>query len=114
MSISNEAELLLQVEPLGGDLVVEVGKEEQLEGRILAVWQGDIGVPLGTLIQWAEGHAVRFFERGQVHVPQLAPGFYTVCLGTPAVIDPIAVEDWKHEGTCASGYLAAGSTLIFA
>ena len=112
LNVSKEAELLFQVEPQGGELVVDVGKEDSFEGRILAVWQGDIGLPLGTLIQWTEGHGVRFLEDGQVRIPQLAPGNYTVCLGAPTVIDPGEIEEWKKSrATCASGYLTAASAL---
>lgn len=78
----------------------------------LAVWQGDIGIPLSTFIRWAEGHGVRFLEEGKVRIPQLAPGYYTVCFGTPAVVDPRDIEEWKKSrANCASGYLAAASTL---
>lgn len=112
VSVSPEAELLLQVEPQGGELVVDVGEEDSFEGRILAVWQGDVGLPVGTLIRWTEGHGVRFLEGGKVRIPQLAPGNYTVCLGTPAVIDPGEIEEWqKSRATCASGYLNAASAL---
>ena len=47
-----------------------------------------------------------------MHIPQLAPGFYTVCLGAIAMIDPGEIEEWKKSrATCASGYLAAASAL---
>ena len=102
VNVSKEAEILLQVDSQGGELVIEVGKEDSFEGRILAVWQGDVGLPLGTLIRWAEGHGARFYDRGQVRVPKLAPGYYTVCLGTPAVIDPDDIEEWqKSRAACA-------------
>jgi hypothetical protein len=108
----SQSELLLQVEPQGGELVLDLGKEEALEGRILAVWQGDIGIPIGTLIRWTEGHGARFMDRGRVRIPQLAPGYYTACLGAPAMIDPAAIEEWKKgRANCASGYLAGASTL---
>ena len=108
--MTGDAELLLQVEPIGGELVVGVD-EESLEGRILAVWQGDIGIPLGTLVHWTEGLGKRFFDHSEVRIPQLAPGFYTVCLGAAAVIDPGAIEEWKGRGACVSGYLSAASNL---
>lgn len=112
VNISPQAELLLQVEPQGGELVVDVGKEDSFEGKVLAIWQGDIGIPLGILTRWAEGNGVRFLKDGQVRIPQLAPGSYTVCLGAIAVMDPAELEDWKKtRATCASGYLNAASTL---
>jgi hypothetical protein len=112
VNVSPEAELLLQVEPQGGDLVVDVGKADTFEGKVLAVWQGDIGIPLSTLIRWTEGNGVRFLEDGHVRIPRLAPGFYTVCLGTVEVIDPAEIEEWKtSRAACASGYLADASTL---
>lgn len=114
VTLAKEAKILLQVEPLGGELVIDLGKEEAEEafgGRILAVLQGGIGLPFGTMVHWAEGHGVRFFEHGRVRIPQLAPGSYTVCLGTPAVLDPSEIEEWKARSACASGYLSAGSTL---
>ncbi|MES1245439.1 MAG: carboxypeptidase-like regulatory domain-containing protein [Acidobacteriota bacterium] len=111
VALANETELLFPIEPLGGELIAHMGKDEDLGSRILAVWQGDIGIPLGTLIRWTEGHGVRFYEGGQMRIPQLAEGFYTVCLGAPAVVDSSAIEDWKSRGACSSGYLAAGSSL---
>lgn len=109
--LSSGAELLFQVEPNGGELRIEPDSKDALEHMVVAVWQGDIGIPLGILYNWAEGHGVRFIEGGRVRIPQLAPGFYTVCLGLPAVADPSAVDEWKSRGECASGYLSAGSTL---
>jgi hypothetical protein len=112
VNVSNQTELLFQVEPQGGELVIDLGKREPSVDGILAVWQGDIGIPLGTLIRWTEGHGVRFNDRGQVRIPQLAPGFYTVCLGAAAVTASSDLEEWKKSrSTCASGYLAGASSL---
>lgn len=111
VAAANEAELLFQVEPLGGELLVDVGKAEAFQGRILALWQGDIGISMATLIRWSEGHGARFLDGTQIRIPQLAAGFYTVCLGLPAVVDPSQIEEWKKQGACDSGYLAAGSSL---
>ena len=108
----DETELLLQVEPKGGELVVDLGKEDRLESGIFALWQGEVGIPVSTLIRWSEGHGVRFLNGVQVRIPQLAPGYYTVCLGPPAVLDPSGLEEWKKSrATCASGYLTASSAL---
>lgn len=112
VNVSDEAEILLQVEAQGGELLIDLGRDDAVEDKILAVWQGDIGIPLGTLIHWTEGLGARFHDRGQVHIPQLAPGFYTVCLGAPAVIDRAEIDEWKKSrGTCASGYLAGAAAL---
>lgn len=111
VTAASEAEFLFQVESLGGELLVDAGKADAFQGRILAVWQGDIGIPMGTLIRWSEGHGARFLDGSQVRIPQLAAGVYTVCLGVPAVIDSDQIETWKKQGICASGYLAAGSSL---
>lgn len=112
VNVSPEAELLLQVETEGGDLSVDVGEDTSLDNRILAVWQGDVGIPLGLLIRWAEGHGVRFWQEGRVRIPQLAPGSYTVCLGEVAVVDPREIEEWKKaRATCASGYLGPAAVL---
>lgn len=111
MNVSSNAELMLPVEPLGGDVVVNLGKSELADGGTLAVWQDDIGIPLGTLVRWTEGHGVRFQEASQVHLAQLAPANYTVCLGAAAVVAWSEAEAWKSQGKCASGYLAAGSVL---
>jgi hypothetical protein len=47
-----------------------------------------------------------------VRIPQLAPGFYTVCLGAAVVTASSDLEEWKKSrGTCASGYLAGASAL---
>jgi hypothetical protein len=112
VNVSSDAELMFQVEPEGGELAIDLGKKEPAEDGILVVWQEDIGIPIGTLIRWTEGHGVRFQDHGQVRIPRLAPGYYTVCLGATAVIAPSELEDWKkNRGKCASGYLAAASTL---
>ncbi len=112
VNVSSDADLMFQVEPEGGELAIDLGKKEPAEDGILVVWQEDIGIPIGTLIRWTEGHGVRFQDHGQVRIPQLAPGYYTVCLGATAVIAPSELEDWKkNRGKCASGYLAAASTL---
>lgn len=111
LNVSPGSDLLLQVEPLGGELVVDVGGGS-FDDKVLAVWQGEIGIPTGTLGRWAEGNGVRFQKEGRVHIPKLAPGSYTVCLGTIALIDPGEIGTWKKtRATCASGYLAASSTL---
>lgn len=112
VTVSSEAELLLQVEPQGGELVIDLGKEDLTKRGTLAVWQGNVGIPVSTLVHWTEGHGARFLDGSQVRVPQLAPGSYTVCVGAAAVIDPTEIEDWKKSrATCASGYLTAASAL---
>lgn len=112
VAVSNGAELLFQVEPQGGELVVDLGSEDLSRRGLLTVWQGNVGIPVSTLVRWTEGHGARFLDRGQVRVPQLAPGSYTVCVGAAAVIDPREIEEWKKSrATCASGYLAAASEL---
>jgi hypothetical protein len=113
MNVSSDVELTLQVEPQGGEVVVALGKSEPPDDRILAVWQDDIGIPVGVLASWTEGHGVRFrFEQGSlVQIPQLAPGNYTVCLGTAAMVASSELGGWKSRAKCASGYLAAASAL---
>jgi hypothetical protein len=111
VDVSSGADLLLQVEPSGGDVVVRLGKETGSDDRILAVWQDEIGIPFGTLAQWTEGHGVRFWQAGQYHLSQLAPGQYTVCLGAAAPSSPGESDAWKRQSSCASGYLAPGGTL---
>ncbi len=113
MNVSSDAELLFQVERLGGEVVVSPGKNEPSDGRILAVWQDDIGIPLGTLASWTEGHGVRFlFQQGnQMHLPQLATGYYTVCHGAVSMMVPGELDTWKSRASCASGYLTAASVL---
>jgi len=54
MNVSSNAELMLPVEPLGGDVIVNLGKSELADGGTLAVWQDDIGIPLGTLVHNVE------------------------------------------------------------
>jgi hypothetical protein len=112
VDVSSDAELLFQAEPQGGELVVALGTSEPAGSEILAIWQEDIGLPLGTLIRWAEGHGVRFKQGGQVRIPHLAPGSYTVCLGTPAVLASSDLDGWKKsQARCATGYLAVASAL---
>jgi hypothetical protein len=113
VNVSSDAELLFQVEPQGGDVVVNSGKNEPSADWQLVVWQDDIGIPVGILVRWAEGHGVRFaFQQGrEMRIPQLAPGRYTVCFGAAEVVAPSELEVWKSRSKCASGFLAAASTL---
>jgi hypothetical protein len=111
--LSDDAELLLQEEPSGGDVVVTFGKGQPAEGRILAVLQDDIGIPIGELVDWTEAHGAHLLLRpgNPVRIPQLASGSYTVCLGAATMVASSEVDAWKRRSSCASGYLAAGSTL---
>ncbi len=111
VNVSSDAEILFQVESSGGEVVMDLGKSGPPDGGILVVWQDDIGIPLGTLVRWTEGHGVRFQQGSQVHIPQLAPGYYAVCVGTAAIVASSDIDAWKTRGRCASGYLAAASTL---
>ncbi len=111
VNVSGDAEILFQVEPSGGEVVVALGKDEPSDSRILALWQDDIGIPTGTLVRWAEGHGARFRQDRQIHIPQLAPGNYTVCLGLAAMVSSSELEPWKSRASCASGYLAPASAL---
>ena len=110
-NVSSDADLLFQVEPSGGEVVVSLGKEAAAGDRILAVWQENIGIPFGTLAHWAEGHGARFRQGSQFHIPQLAPGNYTVCLGAAEVVASSELDAWKSRASCASGYLSAASAL---
>lgn len=111
--LSSGSDLLLQEEPSGGDVAVTFAKGEPADGKILAVLQDGIGIPLGELVDWTEAHGVHFLPQPgkQVLLPRLAPGTYTVCLGTAALVVANEVESWKKQASCASGYLAPGSTL---
>ena len=111
--LSNNAEILLQEEPSGGDLAVTFAKGEPTEGKILAVLQDGVGIPIGELVDWTEAHGAHLLpEPGkQVLIPRLAPGTYTACIGTAAIVATSEVENWKKQAGCASGYLAPGSTL---
>jgi len=107
----NDAETLFEVEPSGGDVVVKLGKEDSADNPILAVWQDDIGIPFGTLVRWTEGHGVRFWQGREIHIAQLAPGNYTVCLGGAEIVAASELNAWKTRAKCASGYLASASVL---
>jgi hypothetical protein len=68
---------------------------------------GQIGAPgeaLGT------SPRTRFRQGNQFHLPQLALGNYTVCLGA-AVMASSELDAWKDRASCASGYLSAASAL---
>jgi hypothetical protein len=110
VNAEGDGEILFQVEPQGGELMISRSRSGLEDGRLLTVWQNDIGIPYGLLAEWAEGHGARFLIQSgeQVHIPQLAPGAYTACLGAPSLVD---VEVWKSKAKCASGYLAPGATL---
>jgi carboxypeptidase family protein len=111
VNVASDAELLFQVEPLGGELVVTLGNGQTPDKEVFMLWQEDLGVPLGLLKEWAEGHGGRFWQEGQVRIPQLAPGSYTVCAGSPVVEVSRDSEAWKSRARCKTGYLAAGSSL---
>jgi hypothetical protein len=111
VNVASDADLLFQVEPSGGEVVVSLGKGEVSDDRILVVWQDNIGIPFGTLVRWTEGHGARFRQGNQFHLPQLAPGNYTVCLGAAAVVASSEIDAWKNRASCASGYLSAASAL---
>lgn len=112
VNVASDAELLFQVEPLGGELAVTLGNSETLEKEIFVLWQEDLAISLGMLREWAEGNGGLYWQAGRVRIPQLAPGSYTVCVGAPAlVVAPHELEAWKSRARCATGYLAAGSSL---
>ncbi len=111
VSVANDAELMLPVEPLGGEVIVDLGKREVLDTGVLLLWQDEIRIPFGTLVGWAEGHGVRFVQGSQVRIPQLAPGHYTVCVGAPEVATPGGLEAWKNRSKCAAGFLSPASVL---
>lgn len=107
----SDAELLFPVEPLGGELVIDLGKGGLADNETTVIWQEGLWIPLGTLKSWAEGHGVRFWQENRFRIPHLAPGSYTVCLGAPAAVLSNEIEVWKSRTRCATGYLAAGSSL---
>ncbi|HEX6861322.1 MAG TPA: hypothetical protein VF414_00820 [Thermoanaerobaculia bacterium] len=112
VNVTSNAELLFQVEPLGGELVVTLDNSETPEREAVVLWKEDLGISLGTLKEWAEGNGGHFWRAGQTRIPQLAPGSYTVCAGAPKpLVAPHEVEAWKSQARCVSGYLAAGSSL---
>jgi hypothetical protein len=111
LSLANDAELLLSAEPLGGEVIVDLGRREVLETGVFLLWQEEIQIPFGTLVGWAEGHGVRFLQGSQVRIPQMAPGHYTACVGAPEVATPGGLEAWKGRSKCTSGFLSASSVL---
>lgn len=112
VNVASNAELLFQVEPLGGELTVTLGNSDALERDALIIWQEDLALSLGMLKEWAEGNGGHFWREGQTRIPQLAPGSYTVCTGAPAPIAaPHELDAWKSRARCQTGYLAAGSSL---
>ncbi|HKV12780.1 MAG TPA: hypothetical protein VJ725_31845 [Thermoanaerobaculia bacterium] len=112
VNVAGDAELLFQVEPLGGELTVTVGNGETLENNSFVIWQEDLVLPLSVLREWADGNGGHFWSGGQIRIPQLAPGSYTVCAGPPEpLVAPHELEGWKSRARCQSGYLAAGASL---
>ncbi|MFL6232251.1 MAG: carboxypeptidase-like regulatory domain-containing protein, partial [Thermoanaerobaculia bacterium] len=111
--LSNEAELLLQEEPSGGDVAVTFGKGEPAEGKVLAVIQDEVGIPIGELVDWAEAHGAHIVLKpgSRIQIPQVAPGNYTVCLGVAAIVASSEVEAWRKRSSCVSGYLPPGASL---
>jgi hypothetical protein len=108
---ASDAEIVFQVEPVGGEILVDMGKKDPSDGRLLTLWQEDVGIPVGTLVRWTEGHGTRFLQGSQIHLPEMAAGNYTVCLGTSEVVAPTELDAWKRKASCASGYLTSASTL---
>jgi hypothetical protein len=111
LNVTSDAGIVFQVESVGGEILVSLGKRDPSDGRLLVLWQDDIGIPVGTLVRWTEGHGARFLQGSQVHLPEMAPGTYTVCLGASEVTAPSEMEAWKTKANCASGYLTTASTL---
>lgn len=91
--------------------MIDFGKSGLADNEAPIVWQEGLWIPLGTLKDWAEGHGVRFWQGNLFRIPQLAPGSYTVCLGAPGAVLSNEIEAWKGQAKCATGYLAAGSSL---
>lgn len=108
VALAGAEEVVLQVETHGGEVLIDVGSREAFDDELLAVWQGEIAMPTGILVRWAQGHGVRYLEGSRVRLPEVASGFYTACAGSPAVVE---IETWKQRARCSSGYLAAGSAL---
>jgi hypothetical protein len=111
VNVANGADLLFQVEPQGGELLITLGKSGPADDETPVLWQEDLWIPSGALKEWAEGHGGRFRQGNRMHLPQLAPGYYTVCVGAPAAVLSNELAAWKSRTRCATGYLAAASTL---
>jgi hypothetical protein len=60
-----------------------------------------------------ENHGTHFNIEpgGQIHIPQLAPGNYTVCMGAVAMMPSSEMDAWKGRARCATGYLTPAATL---
>jgi hypothetical protein len=109
VQVTRAEEFVLPVGTEGGDLLIDLNKRDPAEPEVFFVWQDEVAIPFGVLAHWTLGNGVPLTIEPRVRLPQLAAGFYTVCNSAPAM----AGDDtsWRKRARCASGYLAAGSTL---
>lgn len=105
--------VVLDVSDAGGDLDIELPFAlRDRTDRQLLIFQNGLPLPLPTLLLWTEGHGQKFERDSGVHVSNLAPGDYEVCLGPPQIsIQGAALEALRTNARCETGALAPGSFL---
>jgi len=114
----DEAHPIFIVPQAGGFLEIELPLASEdlfaagLEIRIL---QNEVMLPTPTLLQWVRGHGLPLPREGRLRIPQMAPGSYRACVGSP--IGLMMLERGSpptREISCEGGYLEAGAELHLA
>jgi|CXWL01.1.fsa_nt_gi hypothetical protein len=112
--VQSSVELLVESE--GGEISLDVGNSRDpadATGRegTLAFFVDGLPVGTATLARWAREHGASAF-RGRVwRLPRLAPGIWSVCLGSEPVVSGVDPEGWRGRARCAEGWVVPGGRL---
>lgn len=106
--------LLLHVESVGGELIVRLPAETDLEAArrtIPVLMQDGLVLPQSDLIRWAIGHGRDLQALGYYAFPNMSAGSYRVCIGPRALLAPGEEQRWYAQARCKEATLAPGATL---
>jgi hypothetical protein len=107
-----QGEIRLQVEPEGGNLVLQGVEKGGLFGTsTLLVSRDGVPVSLGALRNWAESNGFRWGSEGPLVVPQLGAGRYEICRVSYAQL-PARLQGDPAAGRCVAGFLNPGADLL--
>lgn len=107
-----QGEIRLQVEPEGGNLVLQGVERGGLFGTsTLLVSRDGVPVSLGALRNWSESNGFRWASEGPLVVPQLGAGQYEICRVSYAQL-PARLQGNPAAGRCVAGFLNPGADLV--